>query len=99
MPDMIKQKALQLESVLGSNGACKCFHTFPMEKPFNYKPLKLPRSRYQRQRLMVTQKESITKLLCNDCGQEAKHFTNQKYENTQLLDSTTSHRWQTTPAR
>ena len=42
MPKMIKQKALQLESVLGSYGACKFSHTFPMEKPFNYKPLKLP---------------------------------------------------------
>ena len=35
MLEMIKQKALQL---LGSYGACK----FSQEKPFNYKPLKLP---------------------------------------------------------
>ena len=42
MPETIKQKALQLEPVLGSNGACKFSHTIPMEKPFNYKPLKLP---------------------------------------------------------
>ena len=42
MPETIKQKALRLEPVLGSYGACKLSHTFPMEKPFNYKPLKLP---------------------------------------------------------
>ena len=42
MPEMSKQKALQPEPVLGSYGACKFFHTFPMEKPFNYKPLMLP---------------------------------------------------------
>ena len=34
MPKTIKQKALQLEPVLGSYGACKFSHTFPMEKPF-----------------------------------------------------------------
>ena len=42
MLETIKQKALQLEPVLGNYGACKFSHTFPMEKPFNYKPLKLP---------------------------------------------------------
>ena len=42
MPETIKQKALQLEPVLGSYGACKLSRTFPMEKPFNYKPLKFP---------------------------------------------------------
>ena len=42
MPETIKQKALQLEPVLGNNGACNFFHKFPMEKPFNYNPLKLP---------------------------------------------------------
>ena len=42
MPEMIKQKALQLEPVLERYRACKFSHTFPMEKPFNYKPLKLP---------------------------------------------------------
>ena len=45
MPETIKQKALQLEPVMGSNGAYKFSHTFPMEKPFNYKPLKLPSRR------------------------------------------------------
>ena len=38
MPEVIKQKVLQLEAVLGSYGACKFSHTFPVEKPFNYKP-------------------------------------------------------------
>ena len=42
MPETIKQKALQLEPVRGSCGACKFAHTFPIGKPFNYKPLKLP---------------------------------------------------------
>ena len=42
MPETIKQEALQLEPVLESYGACKFSHTFPMEKPFNYSPLKLP---------------------------------------------------------
>ena len=42
MPEMMKQEALQLEPVLGSYEACKFSHTFPMEKPFNYNPLKLP---------------------------------------------------------
>ena len=41
MPEMIKQKALQLEPVLGSYGACKFSHIFSVEKPFNYNPLKL----------------------------------------------------------
>ena len=46
MPETIKQKAikqktLQLEPVLESYGPCKFSHTFPMEKPFNYNPLKL----------------------------------------------------------
>ena len=41
MPEMIKQKVLQLEAILGSYGACKFSHTFPVEKPFNYKPVKL----------------------------------------------------------
>ena len=41
MPEVIKQKVLQLEPVLGSYGACKFSHTFPVEKPFNYNPLKL----------------------------------------------------------
>ena len=44
MPEVIKQKALQLEPVLGSYGACKFSHTFPVGKPFNYKPLKLPKT-------------------------------------------------------
>ena len=39
MPGVIKQKALQL--VLGSCGVCKFFHIFPVEKPFNFSPLKL----------------------------------------------------------
>ena len=38
----MKQEALQLEPVLGSYGDCKFSHTFSMEKPFNYSPLKLP---------------------------------------------------------
>jgi len=42
MPETIKQIALQLEPVLGSYGACKFSHTFPVEKPFNYNPLNLP---------------------------------------------------------
>ena len=42
MPERMKQEALQLELVLESYGACKFFHTFPKEKPFNYSPLKLP---------------------------------------------------------
>ena len=42
IPEIIKQKALQLELVLGSYKACKFPHTFPMEKPFIYNPLKLP---------------------------------------------------------
>ena len=42
MPETMKQEALQLEPVLGSYGDCKLSHTFPMEKPFNYSPLKLP---------------------------------------------------------
>ena len=42
MLEMMKQEALQLEPVLGSYEACKFSHTFPMEKPFNYNPLKLP---------------------------------------------------------
>ena len=42
MPERMKQEALQLELMLGSYGACKFSHTFPMEKPFNYSPLKLP---------------------------------------------------------
>ena len=41
MPQTIKQKALQLESVLGSYEACKFPHTFPVEKPFNYNYCKL----------------------------------------------------------
>ena len=41
MPEVIKQKALQLEPVLGSYGACKFSYIFPVEKPFNYNPLKL----------------------------------------------------------
>ena len=36
MPEVSKQKVLQLKSVLGSNGACKFSHTFSMEKPLNY---------------------------------------------------------------
>ena len=35
MPEVIKQKALQLEPVLGSYGACKFSHIFPVEKPFD----------------------------------------------------------------
>ena len=42
MPETIKQEALQLEPLLESCGACKFPHTFPMEKPFKYSPLKLP---------------------------------------------------------
>ena len=42
MPERIKQEALQLEPVLGSYEAFNFSHTFPMEKPFNYNPLKLP---------------------------------------------------------
>ena len=37
----MKQEVLQLEPLLGSYGACKFSHTFPMEKSFNYSPLKL----------------------------------------------------------
>ena len=37
-PIYAAQKALHLEPVLRSYGACKLSHTFPMEKPFNYKP-------------------------------------------------------------
>ena len=40
MLETIKQEALQLEPVLESYGACKFSHTFPIEKPFNYSPLK-----------------------------------------------------------
>ena len=39
IPETIKQEALQLEP-MESYGACKFSHTFPMEKPFNYSPLK-----------------------------------------------------------
>ena len=42
IPETMKQEALQLEPVLGSYGAYKFSHTFHMEKPFNYSPLKLP---------------------------------------------------------
>ena len=42
MPEVIEQKPLQLEPVLGSYGACEFSHIFPVEKPFNYNPLKLP---------------------------------------------------------
>ena len=42
MAEVIKQKALQLEPVLGSYEAYKFFHIFPVEKPFNFSPLKLP---------------------------------------------------------
>ena len=42
MPERMKQEALQLEPALGSYGAFKFSHTFPMEKPFNCSPLKLP---------------------------------------------------------
>ena len=31
MPKVIKQKAIQLEPVLGSYGACKFSHIFPVE--------------------------------------------------------------------
>ena len=54
MLETIKQKALQLEPVLGSNGACKFSHTFPMEKPFNYKSLKLPEWTYVYDMYVVT---------------------------------------------
>ena len=42
MPERMRREALQLEPALGSYGAFKFSHTFPMEKPFNYSPLKLP---------------------------------------------------------
>ena len=42
MHETIKKKALQLEPVLGSYGAFKFSHTFPVEKPFKYNPLKVP---------------------------------------------------------
>ena len=42
MPETIKQEALQLEPPLESYEAYKFSHTFPVEKPFNYSPLKLP---------------------------------------------------------
>ena len=42
MPESIKQQAFQLEAIQGSYGAFKFSHTFPMEKAFNYKSLKLP---------------------------------------------------------
>ena len=42
MPETIKQEVLQLEPVLERYGACKFSHTFPMEKPFKFYPLKLP---------------------------------------------------------
>ena len=42
MPETIKQEALQLEPLLESYEAYKFSHTFPVEKPFNYSPLKLP---------------------------------------------------------
>ena len=40
MPKTIKEEVLQLEPVLESCRACKFSHTFPMEKPFKYSPLK-----------------------------------------------------------
>ena len=40
MPETIKQEALQLKPQLESCGAYKFSYTFPMEKPFNYSPLK-----------------------------------------------------------
>ena len=42
MPETIIKEALQLEPAPGSYGAFKFSHTFPMEKPFKYNPLKLP---------------------------------------------------------
>ena len=42
MPETIKQEALQLEPLLESYEACNFSHTFPVEKPFNYSPLKYP---------------------------------------------------------
>ena len=42
MPERMKQEALRLEPALGSYGAFKFSHTFPIEKPFNCSPLKLP---------------------------------------------------------
>ena len=42
MPETIKKEALQLEPALGSYEASKFSNTFPMEKPFKYKSLKLP---------------------------------------------------------
>ena len=42
MPEISKQKAFQLKPLyLESYGACKFSYTFPLEKSFNYKPLKL----------------------------------------------------------
>ena len=42
MQETIKQKALQLEPVLGNYKACKVSHIFPVEVLFNYNPLNLP---------------------------------------------------------
>ena len=42
MPEMIEQKSASAGASLGSYGACKFSSTFPMEKPFDYKPLKSP---------------------------------------------------------
>ena len=42
MPEITKQKVLQLEPILGNYEACKFIYAFPMEKRLNYKPLKLP---------------------------------------------------------
>ena len=42
MLKMVKQKALPLEPVKEGYRACKFSHTFPVEKPLNNNPLKLP---------------------------------------------------------
>ena len=41
MPETIKYIALQLEPIQGSYEASKFSHTFPEEKPFNYKVTEL----------------------------------------------------------
>ena len=45
MQEKIKQKTLKLEPILESYEVRKFSHAFPIEKPFNYKPLKLPSGR------------------------------------------------------
>ena len=59
MPEMIKKEALQLEPMFGSYRAFMFSHTFPMEKPFNCNPLKLPSLTHVRDALVVKSRQCV----------------------------------------